>query len=54
MKATFNAAVPAGTEAFALVISDRLLILQSDGQKNERSVLTVYFKQILISNFSGT
>lgn len=33
IKATFNAAVPAGTEAFALVISDRLLNLQSDGQK---------------------
>lgn len=33
IKATFNAAVPAGTEAFAVVISDRLLQFQSDGQK---------------------
>lgn len=33
IKSTFNAAVPAGTEAFAVVISDRLLNLQSDGNK---------------------
>jgi hypothetical protein len=33
IKATFNAAVPANTEAFAVVISDRLLQFQSDGQK---------------------
>lgn len=33
IKATFNAAVPAGTEAFAVVVSDRMLQLQSDGQK---------------------
>ena len=33
IKATFNAAVPAGTEAFAVVVSDRLLNFQSDGAK---------------------
>ena len=33
IKATFNAAIPANTEAFAVVISDRLLKFQSDGQK---------------------
>ena len=33
IKATFNAAVAADTEAFAVVISDRLLNFQSDGQK---------------------
>ena len=33
IKATFNAAVPANTEAFAMVISDRFLIFQSDGSK---------------------
>ena len=33
IKATFNAAVPAGTEAYAVVISDRLIQFQSDGQK---------------------
>src|SRR6218665_144184 len=33
VKATFNTAVPAGTEAFAVIISDRLLNLQSDGNK---------------------
>lgn len=33
IKAIFNAAVPAGTEAFAVVISDRMLNFQSDGQK---------------------
>lgn len=33
IKSTFNAAVPAGTEAFAVVISDRMLQFQSDGQK---------------------
>jgi hypothetical protein len=33
IKAIFNTAVPAGTEAFAVVISDRMLKFQSDGQK---------------------
>lgn len=33
IKATFNTAVPAGTEAFAVVISDKLLNFQSDGAK---------------------
>lgn len=33
IKATFNAAVPAGTEAFAVVVSDRMLNFQSDGNK---------------------
>jgi len=33
LKAIFNAAVPAGTEAYAVVISDKLLNFQSDGQK---------------------
>ena len=33
IKATFNAAVPADTEAYAVVISDRMLKFQSDGQK---------------------
>lgn len=33
LKASFNAAVPAGTEAYAVVISDKLLNFQSDGQK---------------------
>ena len=33
IEATFNAAVAADTEAFAVVISDRLLSFQSDGQK---------------------
>lgn len=33
IKATFNTAVPAGTEAFAVVISDRMLNFQSDGAK---------------------
>ena len=33
IKATFNAAVPAGTEAFAVVISDKLLNFESDGSK---------------------
>jgi hypothetical protein len=33
IKATFNTAVPAGTEAFAVVVSDRMLNFQSDGQK---------------------
>jgi len=33
IKATFNAAVPGGTEAYAVVISDKLLNFQSDGQK---------------------
>ena len=33
IKATFNTAVPANTEAFAVVISDKLLNFQSDGAK---------------------
>ena len=33
IKASFNTAVPAGTEAFAVVISGRMLQFQSDGQK---------------------
>ena len=33
IKATFNAAVPAGTEAFAVVVSDKMLNFQSDGAK---------------------
>jgi hypothetical protein len=32
IKATFNTAVPAGTEAFAVVVSDRMLQFQSDGK----------------------
>ena len=33
IKAQFNANVPAGTEAFAIVISDKMLNFQSDGNK---------------------
>ena len=33
IKATFNTAVPDGTEAFAVVISDKMLNFQSDGAK---------------------
>lgn len=33
IRAYFNANVPAGTEAFALVISDRILSFESDGNK---------------------
>src|SRR6218665_2028063 len=33
IKSTFNTAVPAGTEAYAVVISDKLLEFQSDAQK---------------------
>lgn len=33
IKATFNTAVPANTEAFAVVISDRMVNFQSDGQR---------------------
>lgn len=33
IKASFNTAVPAGTEAFAVVVSDRMLQFQSDGAK---------------------
>ena len=33
IKAQFNANVPANTEAFAVVISDRMLKFQSDGNK---------------------
>jgi len=32
IKSTFNAAVPAGTEAYAVVISEKLLEFQPDGQ----------------------
>ena len=37
IKATFNTVVPAGTEAFAVIISDKMLNFQSDG--NRMSVL---------------
>jgi hypothetical protein len=33
IKANFNAAVPADTQAYAVIISDKLLNFQSDGQK---------------------
>jgi len=33
IKAQFSANVPSNTEAFAVVISDKSLIFQSDGQK---------------------
>ncbi|XP_065650258.1 uncharacterized protein LOC136078414 [Hydra vulgaris] len=33
IKATFNTAVPAGTKAYAVVISDRMIEFQSDGNK---------------------
>ena len=33
IKATFNTAIPAGTQCYAVVISDKLLKVQSDGQK---------------------
>ena len=33
IKAQFNVNVPAGTEAFAVVISDKLVNFQSDGNK---------------------
>src|SRR5688572_6498277 len=33
IKASFNTAVAAGTQAYAVIISDKLLKLQSDGQK---------------------
>ena len=33
IKVTFNAAVPAETQAYAVIISDKLLKFQSDGQK---------------------
>lgn len=33
IKATFNTAIPAGTQAFAVVISDKMLELKSDGSK---------------------
>ena len=33
IKAMFNEAVPAGTQAYAVVISDKLLTFQSDGSK---------------------
>jgi len=32
-KATFSNAVPAGTQAYAVVLSDKLLTFQSDGNK---------------------
>ena len=33
INATFNANVPAGTDAYAVVISDTLISMQSDGKK---------------------
>ena len=33
IRAIFNEAVPAGTQAYAVVISDKLLTFQSDGSK---------------------
>ena len=33
LRATFKEAVPAKTQAYALVISDRILTFQSDGSK---------------------
>ena len=33
IRAVFNEAVPAGTQAYAVVISDKLLTFQSDGNK---------------------
>ena len=33
IKAVFNEAVPAGTQAYAVVLSDKLLTFQSDGSK---------------------
>ncbi|XP_065667981.1 uncharacterized protein LOC136088226 [Hydra vulgaris] len=33
VKATFNTAVPAGTDAYAVVLSDRMIEFQSDGNK---------------------
>ena len=33
IKFFFKAAVPAGTQAYALVVSDKLLTFQSDGNK---------------------
>ena len=33
IEADFNQAVPAGTQAYAVVISDKLLTFQSDGSK---------------------
>jgi hypothetical protein len=33
IKATFNTAVPAGTEAFAVIVSDKMINFQSDGAK---------------------
>ncbi|XP_065662440.1 uncharacterized protein LOC136084965 [Hydra vulgaris] len=33
IRATFNTAVPANTQAYALVLSDRIMELQSDGNK---------------------
>jgi hypothetical protein len=33
IKASFNAAVPANTEAYAVVISDKMVNFQSDGAK---------------------
>ena len=33
IRAFFDAAVPAGTQAYAVVISDKLLTFQSDGNK---------------------
>jgi len=33
VRAVFSEAVPAGTQAYAIVISDKLLTFQSDGNK---------------------
>ena len=33
IKAVFDQAVPAGTQAYAVIISDKLLVFQSDGNK---------------------
>jgi len=33
IRAFFDAAVPAGTQAYAVVISDKLITFQSDGNK---------------------
>jgi len=48
IRAFFDAAVPAGTQAYAVVISDKLLTFQSDGNK-----MSVVFEQILtiLKNF---
>jgi hypothetical protein len=42
--ATFNTAVPANTQAYALVISDKLLQFQSDG----KGMAVVYLSEVLL------